>query len=164
MTTHQGDLSLLQDPVAQQLLSSSLPARLAYVWSDGTPRVVPIAYHWNGSEIVISGPPRAPKFKVLRPGTKVALTIDTDAMPYKVLMIRGVVRLVDVVEGIGPEYAASCYKNMGEEGGKAWIEGVRPIVTSMGRVFITPEWVAIQDFERRFPNAMEELMEQAQAG
>lgn len=164
MTTHQGDLSLLKDPVAQQLLQSKLPAHLAYVWSDGTPRVVPIAYHWNGTEIVISGPPRAPKFKVLQAGSKVAITVDTDIMPFKVLMLRGVVRLVDEIEGMTPEYSASVYKMMGEEGGKAWLDNVRPLVTTMRRAFITPEWVAIQDFETRFPNAMEELMETAHAG
>lgn len=163
MTTHQGDLSLLQDPVAQQLLQSKLPLRLAYIWSDGTPRVVPINYHWNGSEIVIGGPPHAPKYKVLRPGSKVALTIDTDAMPYKVLMIRGSVRLIDEYPGVTPEYIASCVKTMGEEAAKSWVEGVKAITKSMMRVYITPEWVAVQDFEARFPNALEELMAQAQA-
>lgn len=164
MTTHQGALSLLQDPVAQQLLRSPLPARLAYVWSDGTPRVVPIAYHWNGSEIVIGGPPHAPKFKVLHAGSKVALTIDTEAAPFKVLMIRGVVRRVDEYPGVTPEYAASTIKMMGEEAGKAWLGNVEAITKSMGRIYITPEWVAVQDFETRFPNALEELMEQARAG
>jgi hypothetical protein len=32
----QGDLSLLEDPVAQELLNSTHLARLAYVWPDGT--------------------------------------------------------------------------------------------------------------------------------
>jgi hypothetical protein len=48
MTTRQGDLSRLKDPVAQQLLQSRIPARLAYTWEDGTPRVVPIGFHWDG--------------------------------------------------------------------------------------------------------------------
>jgi hypothetical protein len=42
MPTVQGDLGLLNEPVAQRLLQSRIPARLAYVWADGTPRVVPI--------------------------------------------------------------------------------------------------------------------------
>ena len=33
---------ILSDPVAQDLLTSRIPARLAYCWKDGTPRVVPI--------------------------------------------------------------------------------------------------------------------------
>ena len=43
--TDQGDLELLQDPVAQDLLTSREYAQLAYVWHDGTPRVVPIWVH-----------------------------------------------------------------------------------------------------------------------
>src|SRR3954465_15215514 len=103
MPTRQGDVSLLDDPVAQQLLQSKLPARLAYTWSDGTPRVVPIWFHWNGSEIVLAGPPDAPKMKVLTDGTKVAMTIDSDTMPHKVLLIRGSIR-TDKVAGMAPEY------------------------------------------------------------
>ena len=39
---NQGDIALLNDPVARRLLNSTIPARLAYSWTDGTPRVVPI--------------------------------------------------------------------------------------------------------------------------
>ena len=89
MPTQQGSLDLLNDPVAQQLLTSTLPARLAYNWTDGTPRVVPIWFHWNGSDVVMSGPPDAPKWRALHDGDKVALSIDGDTFPYKVLLIRG---------------------------------------------------------------------------
>lgn len=51
MATSQGDIALLNDPVAQELLHSTVPARLAYTWLDGTPRVVPIWFHWNGEEV-----------------------------------------------------------------------------------------------------------------
>ena len=44
----QGEVALLDDPVAQELLSSAIPARLAYVWTDGSPRVVPIYFRWTG--------------------------------------------------------------------------------------------------------------------
>lgn len=161
MTTHQGDLSLLQHPVAQQLLQSKIPCRLAYVWSDGTPRVVPIGFHWNGSEVVIGTFPTAPKMHVLKNGSKVAVSIDSETMPYKVLQIRGSVR-VDEVEGIAPEYEAMTYRMFGPEGGKAWIDNMKPITPRMARIFIAPEWVGVMDFEQRFPNALERAMEQAQ--
>jgi hypothetical protein len=99
-------------------------ARLAYNWTDGTPRVVPIWFHWNGSEIVFAGPPDAPKMKVLTDGTKVALTIDNDTMPDKVPLVRGPVR-TDTVEGMAPEYAASARRYLGDEGGDAWIGQAR---------------------------------------
>jgi len=36
MTMVKGGTELLQDPVAQELLNSRIPARLAYNWTDGT--------------------------------------------------------------------------------------------------------------------------------
>src|SRR3984885_10652853 len=101
----QGDLSLLQEPASQLLLQSQIPARLAYVGRDGSPRVVPIWFHWNGKEIVMASPPKAPKLKALAKNPKVALTIDENDFPQKVLLIRGTARL-ETVEGIVPEYEA----------------------------------------------------------
>lgn len=162
MPTQQGSLSLLDDPVAQRLLQSPTPARLAYNWTDGTPRVIPIGFHWNGKELVFGTPPDAPKVDALRDGTKVAVTIDTDTMPYKVLLIRGTVR-TDIVDGIAPEYEQMVYRSLGRENGEAWLANLRQICPQMVRVFVTPEWVGVQDFEMRFPNAIERAMEQAQA-
>ena len=50
MSEH-GDLACLVDPVAQELLASAVPARLAYSWKDGTPRVVPIWFHTGVAEV-----------------------------------------------------------------------------------------------------------------
>jgi hypothetical protein len=160
MTTQQGSLALLEDAVAQRLLRSPLPARLAYSWTDGSPRVVPIGFHWNGTEIVFGTPPDAPKMKALRDGDRVAVSIDTDEMPYKVLQIRGRVR-TDTVEGIAPEYEKMAIRMLGEEQGRAWLTNLGAITTHMSRVFVTPEWVAILDFETRFPSAIERAMETA---
>ena len=41
----QGYVALLREPKARELLQSKIPSRLAYVWLDGTPRVVPIWFH-----------------------------------------------------------------------------------------------------------------------
>ncbi len=163
MPTKQGDVALLNDPVAQQMLQSKLPARFAYTWRDGTPRVVPIGFHWNGKEIVLGTPPDAPKMKVLQDGAKVALTIDSDMMPHKVLLIRGTIH-IDTVDGVAPEYAAMCRRVMGEEQGTAWVAQAGAVMPRMTRIFIRPEWVGVIDFETRFPNALERAMERAQAG
>ena len=157
MATKQGDVSLLKDSVAQELLQSSNQAKLAYVWSDGTPRVVPIWFHWNGQEIVLSTPPIAPKMKVLANGAKVALTIDSPNPPWHVLYIRGRVH-TDVVEGMPPEYTASARRHLGEEAGNAWIAQVEQMGGKWTRIFVTPEWVGILDFEKRFPSAIEKAM------
>src|SRR5438067_2262097 len=157
MTTKQGDLALLNDPVAQKMLQSTIPARFAYTWRDGTPRVVPIGFHWNGKEIVLGTFPDAPKMKVLQDGAQVALTIDSDTMPHQVLLIRGAIR-TDTVDGIAPEYAAMANRVFGEAGGQAWLDQLRPLCPRMARVYITPTWVGILDFETRFPSALERAM------
>src|SRR5256884_6329 len=105
MPTKQGDIALLHEPIAKELLQSTIPARFAYVWSDGTPRVIPIWFHWTGKQIVLGTPLTAPKMKALSKNPKVALTIDTNTWPHKVLQIRGTAQ-IETVEGVVPEYAA----------------------------------------------------------
>lgn len=46
-------MTVLDDPVAQELLDSAFPARIAYIGTDGAPRAVPVGFLWNGSEIVV---------------------------------------------------------------------------------------------------------------
>ena len=77
-------MSLLDDPIALGLLNSIVPARLAYMWMDGTPRVVPIWFHWDGSSIVVCSPPKAPKLKALKQNSAVSVTIDSNEWPYQV--------------------------------------------------------------------------------
>jgi nitroimidazol reductase NimA-like FMN-containing flavoprotein (pyridoxamine 5'-phosphate oxidase superfamily) len=150
---HQGDLELLQHPASQELLRSKIPARLAYVWTDGTPRVIPIWYHWNGREFVMATPPKAPKLKALAKNPKVSFTIDDNTFPHKVLLVRGTARL-EPVDGIVPEYAAAADRYFGPEQGKAWVNQMRSMVSSMVRIAITPEWVGLLDFQTRFPSAL----------
>jgi len=153
MATKQGDLSLLKDPVAERLLQSSIPARLAYNWLDGTPRVVPIWFHWNGSELVLATPPKAPKLKALRQSPAVALTIDDNVFPHKVLLIRGNA-VIEMLDTIVPEYAAAAVRYFGEEQGKAWVEQMGKLIDGMARITVRPQWVGILDFETRFPSAL----------
>ena len=149
----QGDVSLLQHPASQALLQSTIPARLAYVWMDGTPRVVPIWFHWNGREVILATPPKAPKLKALARNPKVSLTIDDNVFPHKVLLIRGSARL-QPVDGIVPEYATAAERYFGREQGQAWVEKLRTMIPSMVRITVTPEWVGLLDFQTRFPSAL----------
>jgi len=103
MTTAQGDLALLQDPIAQELLVSRHPARLAYTWTDGTPRVVPIWFTWTGDELVCGCPPKAPKLRALDAASDVAVTIDdSTSWPYRVLLLRGTAT-VEMYDDVVPE-------------------------------------------------------------
>ena len=153
MPTVQGPLALLDDPVAQELIHSNIPARLAYVWPDGTPRVVPVWFHWNGAEFVLATPPKAPKLKALKVNPKVALTIDDNTFPHNVLMVRGTATLEEV-DGIVPEYELAAHRYFGEAQGRAWVQQVRQMLTRMVRISVKPEWVGILDFQSRFPSAL----------
>jgi len=153
MPVKQGDLGLLQHPACKELLESKIPARLAYVWTDGTPRVIPIWFHWNGTEIILATPPKAPKLKALAKNPKVALTIDDNVFPHKVLLIRGSARL-QTVDGIVPEYATAAERYFGREQGQAWVDKLRGLIPHMVRITVTPEWVGFLDFQTRFPSAL----------
>jgi len=153
MPVKQGSLELLQHPASKELLKSRIPARLAYVWSDGSPRVVPIWFHWDGREFVLGSPSKAPKLKALSRNPKVALTIDDNNFPHKVLLVRGTARLQSM-NGIVPEYAFAAERYFGEEGGKAWVAQLTSMIQEMVRIAITPEWVGLLDFQTRFPSAL----------
>src|SRR3954464_3518380 len=65
---------VLNRPISRELLARDL-TRLAYVAKDGTPRGIPIAFTWNGSQIVLCTTRNAPKLPSLRHNPAVALTI-----------------------------------------------------------------------------------------
>jgi hypothetical protein len=93
---------ILDRPISRELLARDL-TRLAYVAKDGTPRSIPIGFTWNGSTIVMCTPKNAAKVPALRRNPAVALIIDTEVHPPKILLIRGRAEL-DVVEGIPDEF------------------------------------------------------------
>jgi hypothetical protein len=163
MPSEQGSLELLNHPVAQEMLQAPIPMRLSYVWLDGSPRVVPIGFHWDGTDIVIGSPVDAPKLKALEKNPKVALTIDSNTMPYHVLMIRGTANMT-MHDGIIPEYKAYSYRYMGQEGGDAWLQQLAPLAPKMVRIAIRPEWVGLIDFEGRLPSAIEKAIARVSGG
>lgn len=150
---------VLNRPLSQDLLARDL-TRLAYVAKDGTPRNVPIGFTWNGSEIVMCTTKNAPKLPALRDNPMVALTIDTEVHPPKILLIRGRAEL-DVVDGIPEEFLASngTYE-MTPEQRVAWEAEVRSLYDGMVRIVVTPTWAKLIDFETTLPSAVEELVRQ----
>jgi Pyridoxamine 5'-phosphate oxidase len=154
-TMATGGPELLQDPVAQELLASRIPARLAYTWNDGTPRVVSIWFHWDGTDLVMATLPGAPKLKALHSGDRVALTIDTNDPPHHVLAIRGTAEVTQS-EGVVPEYAQAAVRYLGMEQGEAYVGSLPPDIR-MGRIAVRPDHVVVLDFETRFPTAVSSL-------
>ena len=154
---HDDVLQVLKDPLAQELLCSDIPARLAYTGRDGAPRAIPIAFHWNGEQFVVCTPPHAAKVKALQNNPQVALTIDTNTFPPHVLLVRGTAS-VEVVDGVPSEYLAGSQKIVGEEQFPAFEEQVRGLYRQMARVTIEPTWAKLLDFETRLPRAVEQLV------
>ena len=144
---------------SQDLLARDV-TRLAYVAKDGTPRNVPIAFVWNGTEIVMCTTPNAPKLPALKHNPAVALTIDTEVHPPKILLIRGRAEL-DVLDGIPEEYLQmnGSYEMTAEQRVE-WEAEVRSLYDGMVRIVVTPTWAKLIDFETTLPSAVEELVRQ----
>jgi hypothetical protein len=157
----QGDPALLDTDLAQELLHAPIPARLAFVWTDGTPRVVPTWFHWTGEEVVMvtftAGPAigirhAASRLAALRSNPTVALTIDTDDFPPRSLSIRGQARITEV-DGIAPEYAAAAHRYLGDEAAAATLATLDQPGTAQARITVRPTWVGLLDFVTRLPDA-----------
>lgn len=150
---------VLNRPISQELLARDI-TRLAYVAKDGTPRSIPIAFTWNGVEIVMCTTKNAPKLHALRANPMVALTVDTEVHPPKILLIRGRAEL-DVVDGIPEEYLQmnGTYE-MSAEQRVEWEAEVRSLYDGMVRVVVTPTWAKLIDFETTLPSPVEELIRQ----
>ena len=148
---------ILNRPSSQELLARDI-LRMAYVAKDGTPRNIPIAFTWNGTEIVVCTTKNAPKLASLRQNPTVALTIDIEVHPPKILLIRGSVEL-DEVDDIPAEYLEmnGSYE-MSPEQRTEWEAEVRSLYDGMVRVVITPTWAKLIDFETTLPSAIEELV------
>lgn len=150
---------VLAKPHSRDLLARDI-ARLAYVAQDGTPRAIPIAFTWNGTEIVMCTTKNAPKLASLRANPAVALTIDTEVHPPKILLLRGRADL-DVVDGIPEEYLQmnGTYEMTPEQRAE-WEREVRSLYDGMVRIVVTPTWAKLIDFEETLPSAVEELAKQ----
>lgn len=153
---------VLADPVAQSLYVSVELTRLAYTAKDGSPRVIPIGYRFNGAQFLVFTVPNAAKVSALTTDPRVALTIDTDLYPPNVLLVRGTAA-IEIVDGVPDDYLDTNRKRTTEEEFRTWEAGVRRLYTQMARITITPTWAKILDFETRIPSAVEELAHQRDA-
>lgn len=157
----QGDLRLLDTATARWLLSSTIPARLAYVAADGTPRVVPTWFVWTGTDIVmvtyVAGPAAgirhpAARIAALRANPTVALTIDTDTSPPWSINIRGRAEIAEIA-GLAPEYVSAAHRYLGDAA-TAMLSSMDQPGTVQARITVTPTWVGLLDFTERLPSPL----------
>src|SRR5919198_2230185 len=146
MALPQGDLRLLESDVARRLLTSTIPARLAYIARDGTPRIVPTWFHWTGDELVMptflaGAHVRHPaaRLAALRANPAVGISIDTESFPPEVLLVRGRVSLTEV-DGVVPEYALAARRYLGEEAAASYLAQIDQPDTRMARIALRPAW------------------------
>jgi hypothetical protein len=156
----QGDLRLLDAHAAVALLSSTIPARLAFVATDGTPRVIPTWFHWTGDELVmatfVAGPhvtEPAARLRSLRANPAVAVTIDTDDSPPTALSMRGSVVVTDHL-GVVDEYAEAARRYLGNEAASEYLAMLADSSTVMARISLRPTWVGLVDFQSRMPRPL----------
>lgn len=156
-TLEQGDLRLLDTDVAKRRLTSISPLRLAYTALDGTPRVLPVLFHWNGEEVVMGGFASSARGRALRVNPRVALTLDTEDQPPEVLLLRGNAEIAEV-QGVVPEYETYMRAGMPEAAADAYFAELRARDVLMERIAVRPDWAAVMDFQTRFPAPMPEWL------
>ena len=88
---------------------------------------------------------------------KAALTIDTNAYPPHVLLVRGTAS-IEVIDGVPPEYLEGAKKMIEPQIWQVFEAQVRRIFKQMARITIVPEWAKLFDFENRIPDFLRRLM------
>jgi hypothetical protein len=157
---HNEVMRVLKDPLAGKLMKAGMPARMAFTGPDGYPRAIPIGYIFNGSHLVCCTAPQTLKVAALKANPHVALTIDTEEFPPKILLVRGVAS-IDIVQGIPEEYWEGSRKNVPPEIWDGFVENVKQTYSEMARIAIEPQWARIIDFETRLPEVQAKLMKAA---
>jgi hypothetical protein len=151
---------VFEKPISQELLYGPAPARLAYAGRDGAPRVVPVAFWWDGNNLLVFTVPESAKVAALQKDPRVAITIDTQSQwPPRALLVRGVTT-VDIVDGVPTEYVEASRKVTPADQMEAWEAGVRGLYQQMARITIAPTWARLLDFETTIPKAVENLIAQ----
>jgi hypothetical protein len=127
------------------LLESRIPARLAWVAGGATPRVVAIWFTWDGDALSMATFADSAKLSELHDGMAVAVTIDTEAFPYRSLRLGGPMTL-HPTRGLSPEYRVAAARYLGETAGALWCAslGDRDQVV----IRVTPTWASVSDMSR----------------
>ena len=164
MDRHEVDEEL-SVPGAQELLTTTASAHLAYDGPDGTPRVIPIGFYWTGRQVVMATASTSPKVAALTARPDVAVAIDAGDGPggAQALSIRGRAD-VEIVDGVVEEYLAMARISMAPDAVAGFEQAVRGLYDRMARIAITPTWARFYDYGAgRLPRFLQELVERSQA-
>lgn len=143
-------------PIAQQLLRDEPILHLSYIAKDGGPRVIPIAYLWDGGSFRMWTVPGSAKVGALRADPRAAITIDIPGPPPRVLLVRGQATLTSV-DGVPDGYLDASHRTMPPGAWDGFDTQVRALYEQMIAITITPQWARLLDFETTVPRAVEKL-------
>jgi hypothetical protein len=146
-------------PIAQQLLRDEPILHLSYTAKDGGPRVIPIAYAWDGTSFQMWTIPASAKVGALQADPRAAITIDIPGPPPRVLLARGRATLT-TVDGVPDGYLQASHRTMPPPAWEEFDQQVRGLYEQMVAITITPEWARLLDFETTAPRAVEKLLRQ----
>jgi hypothetical protein len=148
---------VMELPIARQLLREETILHLSYTARDGGPRVIPIAYLWDGERFLMYTIPGSVKVGALQADDRVAITIDVLGSPPRVLLVRGRAA-VETVDGVPDGYLKASFRTMPQEAWEGFETQVRAMYKQMVTITVTPEWARLLDFETTAPSAVEKLM------
>ncbi len=144
-------------PLTQQLLRDEPVLRLSYTGLDGGPRVIPIAYLWDGASFRLWTIPISAKVRALEKDPRVAITIDVTGSPPRILLARGRAELV-TIDGVPDGYFVASHRTMPADACDGFDAQVRALYERMVATTITPQWAKLIDFETNAPSAVEQLV------
>lgn len=143
--------------ISQQLLTEEPILRLAYTGLDGGPRLIPIAYLWDGASFLMWTIPISAKVRALRADPRVAITIDILGPPPRVLLTRGSAQL-ETVDGVPDGYLDASHRTMPREAWEGFDDQVRALYEQMVAITVRPDWAKLLDFDTTAPSAVEKLV------
>jgi hypothetical protein len=98
--------------------------------------------------------PGAPKLRALQADPRVAITIDMNTVPPRVLYARGRAAL-GVVEGVPAGYLEASHRGLPREQWDGFDAQVRSLYDRMVVIKVTLDWAKLIDFETTVPIALE---------
>jgi PPOX class probable F420-dependent enzyme len=106
-------------PEVESFLREPNVAALATVRPDGRPHVTPVWYEYDGKEFIISTPRETQKLANVSRKGYAALSIHTQAVPYRHVIVEGTARAGSPIDNVWRERVASRY--LGETAGRAYV-------------------------------------------
>jgi hypothetical protein len=154
---------VMELPISRQLLRDECILHLSYTAPDGTPRVIPIGYLWDGARFLMWTVPHSAKVAALQADERVAITIDVMGTPPRVLLVRGRATL-ETVDGVPDGYLEASHRTLPREAWDDFDAQVRGLYKQMTVITVTPDWAKLLDFETTMPSAVEKLFREQAAG